>query len=189
MARGGGYPVMTLFQAFGQFAGAAAGEEFDFELIASQTVSGVSSVIFDNVFTSTYDHYFIIPSVSTVSAAGLDVTMRAGGSDNTSAVYARQALAADNTSVTAARTGAGTLFNAALGFASTVEYCSGMAFIQAPALANRTGITNQSSGAMDGNLTLNYRQFCHDSATVFDGIKITTSSNMTGTIRLYGWRA
>ena len=67
------------------------------------TFSGVSSVSLNGCFTGDYDNYRVLAVFTVTTAAGLNMRLRAGGSDNTSSTYQNQVITANGTSVSAER--------------------------------------------------------------------------------------
>jgi hypothetical protein len=74
-------------------------------LIANQTVTSSTTVNVNNVFSSTYDNYLVVGTLTSSGAQNGDIRMRVSGSDNSTAnSYVYEKINADNTSLTASRT-------------------------------------------------------------------------------------
>lgn len=155
----------------------------------TETFSAVSSVSMDNVFSSTYDNYRIV-FVGTLSAteADISVRMRAGGVDATTTNYAFFLFAqgVNNTGYNQRNTGDSKWIAGRLGTSGTSS-CSFDLF--GPASAARTTFHSQNLG--DGTTTtfVQVGSGTHTLSNSYDGITIFPGgNNMTGTIRIYGYR-
>jgi hypothetical protein len=150
-------------------------------LLATQSFSGTNTLIFNNVFTSTYDTYKIILSAS--SSAGQDPAfrLRSGGAEVATSTYNDTYLqgyngaasASTNTGVAQARFGR---LDTNGGFVS-IELTN-------PALpANTYGI----GGSFDSAGFFRSISIRHTNSTAYDGFQIALSGT-TGTISVYGIR-
>ena len=155
----------------------------------TETFSAVSSVSMDNVFSSTYDNYRIV-FVGTLSAteADISVRMRAGGVDATTTNYAFFLFAqgVNNTAYNQRNTGDSKWITGRLGTSGTSS-CSFDLF--GPTSAARTTFHSQNLG--DGTTTsfVQVGSGTHTLSNSYDGITIYPGGhNMTGTIRIYGYR-
>ena len=152
--------------------------------INTTTFSAVSSVSLNNVFTSDYDNYRIVLSRDASSAGQLDMRLRVGGVDVSSADYDYIRIFVYSAgTVAGARSLSATSFY--LGYFPTVRIGICSADIFGPNLAastqySATGGSAQELGTVMGELDL---------ATSYDGFTIIPSAGtMTGTIRVYGYR-
>ena len=152
---------------------------------ATVTFSSVSSVAIDGVFTTAFSHYRIVLSVTTGAggAAQIQANMRAGGTATVGSSYYgyyRGITWSGGNDVTANNGGSNWFIMRTNG----AEW-SGAIDIQNPQAATKTFI--QSLGC-DTSQTWNAGGY-HNSSTQFDGISFSNSgsSNMTGTIRVYGY--
>lgn len=139
--------------------------------IARATANGVSTISFDNVFTTTYDFYCIVGTGNVSSAAyGVLLRMRVGGVDATGANYERQRTDASNTTLSSIRlTNSNTMQIGAFtdtmrgGFVCEVAY---------PALAQQTGfethLTYDSTGSTLGIGTgVHAQNIAYDGCTIY----------------------
>jgi hypothetical protein len=86
------------------FPSAVATTASGLTLINTTTFSAVASQSVNNVFSATYDNYRILVEIDTVSAGGgtgINMRLRVGGADNTSANYFNQRIIGQTTNVTA----------------------------------------------------------------------------------------
>ena len=155
-------------------------------LIASQSFSAASSVSVNNCFSSTYDNYRIILTGNASADVSMYMRFRSAGSDNSTLNYAWQYIAATSTSVSAASSTGGsassiTAFYTSDGNSASID-------VMNPNLAKPTGI-NTSVVYTYGTLQWRGYAALFTATTQFDGFTIYPSSgNMTGTLRVYGYR-
>lgn len=153
------------------------------------TLSGASSISLNNAFTSDYRNFRIearfLPASGAVNIA---FKFRTGGVDNSTASYSN-----NGTIITAGafaginNVGLSSGLNAVVGYATVP---SGLAMeFYSPQRAEGTSFSSISNGHT-GN-ALNYLSFTGywGASTQFDGISfITSASNVSGTIQVYGYR-
>ena len=72
-------------------------------LINTTSFSGVTTQSINDVFSATYDYYYILANIDAPGSANLTFRLRASGSDLSSSVYTNQTLSATNTSISAGR--------------------------------------------------------------------------------------
>ena len=182
---------MKLLQAFGQFAGQAAAEPTDFDLITSSTFSADSSVSIDNCFSADYQHYLITRSALSSTTTNVAARLRASASDASGTDYRRQLISGRDTSLSAARNTGSTSWSNALGETRTVAQGFVLLWISNPFDTVRTtawaNLDDEFDGA--GLVGLQNQVMSHDLTTSYDGITfIPSSGTLTGTIRVYGWK-
>jgi len=155
--------------------------------VGQVSFSSASSVSLNGVFTSTYDNYLIMIDVIGSTALDLSYRLRVGGVDNSSAVYARQYLFANSSTVSAGRATTNTSWpgpttNGTARAAAIIE-------VFGPFLTRVTGGNGRSLSNYSGSPESVYEQYGHNSATSFDGITILASTgNITGTVTVYGYK-
>lgn len=152
--------------------------------INTTTFSAVSSVSFDNVFTSDYDNYRIMYNASGSTTLPVQFRLRALGSDNASSVYQRVRN----------YQGAYTQYSGESSWTfleqDTVDAAFSAIDIFRPA---KSSITMMDASGMRANTTTSaifweIKAF-HNSTSAFDGLSIyTTSGTITGSIRVYGYK-
>lgn len=154
--------------------------------ISSQSVSGAASIIFNNVFSATYDHYVArFDGVHDTSNVAIRFRMRVGGSDNsTASSYTAQYLRANNATVS----GAG--FVADLfsweGILNTLPTGFEIHFFN-PFATTITGLM-VSSASGNGPL-VEERGGYHNQTTSYDGFTFFPSAgNVTAVMEVYGYQ-
>lgn len=154
--------------------------------LGTVTYSGVSSVSLNGIFTSAYPHYRIIVQHELTANTGINLRLRASGTDNSSSVY-------NNTHAYWGTAGNGaniinnsTLFGGLFGHAIQ----RGAYEVYNPQLPSRTGMT---FFGMAENTTAQTEQ--HTSSAMFkannqfDGFSLfPTSGTMSGVLEVYGYR-
>jgi hypothetical protein len=158
------------------------------------TFTGASSISLNGCFTSTYENYRIICDITNGSAdAVIFMKMRASGSDSSTLYF--QGASFTNTSGTS---GSSSLFNGSNGFqlseidtAEAAKHIAGFNLdMNRPFSSIYTAITffgNAMTGA--GTVYTNYGGGVHAVQTSYDGLSVISSAgNITGTIRVYGYR-
>ena len=158
--------------------------------IATLTMSAAASGSVDNCFTSTYENYRIVGAFTASTGSGnVRMKLRASSTD-TSANYTSQLLQASSTTVSTSVNAEGTDEWYVVSFNTTGKTSSFSMDVYRPQTAQITAMT--SSGlwvdvsAVLGLQTVVGRQ---SDATQFDGFTILfNGTNITGTIRVYGYR-
>jgi len=158
-------------------------------LVTGGSFSGVSNVIVNNCFTSTYRNYRLVVHITAYTAAGAvegQINLRASGTNSSVSYY--------NVRVGASY-GAGNVLEAA---SNTTRWFVGRSNgsgsagganvfdinIFGPQIADRTWY---SGTAADGNYVASVGGY-HDVQTAYDGFQMTYGANITGTYRVYGLR-
>ena len=191
---------MTLFQAFGQFAGSGgvagppglvlltptsitnSGGSASIGANGGITFSGISSIAVNGVFSATYDNYVIvIRHQATANSDGV-FRFRASGTDTTTN-YNRQTLRADGSTISGFRGTAQSEFYAPR--SSDVARSGATLYIYRPFLSLPTSVrvvqvSGQSSAFNDGISA------AQTATTSFDGFSI--AANLTGAMQIYGVR-
>jgi hypothetical protein len=152
-------------------------------LISTATLSATTSQSFNNCFTSTYRNYLIVMNVTGAGAEGVNIRLRASGTDATTN-YNNQYIEAKNTSIVGAR-GAGVsayLLTAIRGTGNTYLELQ----VSKPEEATNTSFVGTSQDP-DGGATMFLTSGSNTNNTSYDGFTIYTTTNaMTGTISVYG---
>jgi hypothetical protein len=172
--------------------GAVTGGGMD--LVNTTTFSAVSSVSLNNVFTSTYANYKIVftPTSATVADTWIYGRLRAASSDDSAGNYATDRIYQATTTVGGDTNPAGdatkwTLCDAASGYVNRAQTVFDLF---SPALTVPTlfigsfymtnSVPYQQQNWVSGMKT---------TTTAYDGISfITSSGNMSGTVRVYGYK-
>jgi hypothetical protein len=153
--------------------------------IETQTFSAVSSVDFDNVFTSDYRHYRLVLYVN-ASTGGDNLALRvsAGGTPATGSNYVVQEILANGSSVSSAR---GVAFsNAKFSELATTRIWVNLD-IFSPQVADRTCFL--SSAGWGENPRWQNFAIQHQLANAYDGIRIFPGAGtITGNISIFGYK-
>lgn len=156
-------------------------------LLTSETsVSAVSAITVDSIFTSTYTNYLIMLNALASGADTLNLKFRAAGV-TTSTGYGTQRLDVDGTSVSAVRTSAQTSGN--IGALRTATRNSIPLYVFAPQIAQWT---TASVSFLDTVSSTAFYKSDYSSVqattTQFDGFTIfCTTATLTGTYSIYGF--
>jgi hypothetical protein len=154
------------------------------------TGGAVSSLSFDNVFTTTYSTFAIV--VKLVVSDDLSLRVRAGGSDFTASNYRRQRVGFANTTVTATRQTDSAflrvLCRTATG-AVTATTLNGNLIIQNPAQADLTALNNQVGVVSGGDVIMELNSGVVQNTTSYDGFTIfPASGTMNGDVAVYAYK-
>ena len=154
-------------------------------LLNTTSFSAVASQSINDVFSTTYDNYFMIADISGSTAGGMSIRMRVGGTDTTTG-YARQYVFADNTSVSGARvTGLGSW--GALDYNSTSRSTGLYTFVN-PFKTVATAIHSFRNAKYPITQTVIYDGYGLDNATSYTGFTlIGDAGTMTGSVSVYGY--
>jgi hypothetical protein len=159
--------------------------------VTTTTFSGATTLNVNNCFTSAFDNYRLMLTITSVTSTGSYVTWnsRNGGTTDTSSAtmnangYFGQ-LATVNfiyqAGQTSGRISLGGDTAGAAGF-SVVDMYS-------PALATNTMWTSSSQGVLSGNYASLHVAGLKATAAAHDGITINFPTSSTGTLRIYGYR-
>jgi len=148
------------------------------------TFTTVTALSLNGVFTSAYRNYRIVIE-ATGSSTNLNFRMRAAGTDNSGANYARQYMFGSGASVLAARaTGATSAWFISL--ASNYR-AIGTYDISNPAQALQTSMVGSQAYSASTVEVITWANN-HNQATAYDGITfIPDSGSFTGTVNIYGY--
>jgi len=154
--------------------------------ISAAAPSAVSSVTFDNVFTSTYRHYFVTLELVGTSATVVRLVFRTSGSDNTTSNYTYQQLLVDDTTVSGTRESNQAYMN--VGVVGTADKTFTTLYVANPQTATETLTQSNSSNLLVANSTrISLLNGLFNDTTQFDGMKIyPLSGTFTGNIVIYG---
>ena len=154
--------------------------------ITESTFTTSSAVNLDSIFSATYQNYKIEVLVTNSSQVTLQYRYRVGGASNTTANYGNQALIADSTTVSGARTTSQTIGDLGGMTLSNLSFFD--ITLYAPFQAANKGLV-VTSGAYIGEAYIRLQNSNFKASTSFDGISlIPASGTITGTVRVYGFR-
>ena len=154
------------------------------------TFSGVSSQSINNVFSTTYDSYFLTWTIDgSTTAQSLTMRVRVSGSDNSSADYNSAAWGGNSevaSPIIFGNTVGGTSFPIGA-VKSGSEVNSGQMFIHNPFISTIRTTINAGYSFAD-TYYRNYQMASMMSVTTsYTGVTfITASGNISGTVRIYG---
>lgn len=159
--------------------------------ITSSTFSTATQVLVDNCFTSTFRDYRVHFETTAYSANNtVQIQMRTGGSSGsnyTSLNYQFQLLEASNTTTLASQAVGNDWWRLTYGYST--GHISGVMDFFSPYESVNTQY--QSTGRSNSGSTTMLQNHCSGymaATTSFTGIRIYSSSNMTGRIIIYGYR-
>jgi hypothetical protein len=144
------------------------------------TFTGVSSVSLNGVFTSTYDNYVIVTSISGSSDA--TIRLRAAGSDAASSLYGWAAVSGNQTG-TVNGTGGSLATSAQYAYVAGVN-SSVITNINSPVLS---AFTTWSTSNVQPTTAIKLLAGHYGATTSFDGFTVLGTSQ-SGIIRVYGYR-
>lgn len=154
-------------------------------LISTTSFTGSSSVVTDNVFTSTYDHYFIlIKAENSTTSASLNLYLRSGGGANlTNKIW--QYYDADGSTINKA---SATTTYLMVGGSTANNPSLTTVYMFNPAVSGKTTKTvSQVADTLNGVRILSFAGYS-TSTGAFDGFSIDPASNtITGTLWVYGF--
>lgn len=149
-------------------------------LLNTTTFSASSSVSVNNCFTSAYDNYLIVASIS--GSSDSTIRLRAAGSDATSSLYGWSVVSGNQTG-TVNGTGASLATSAQYAYVAGVT-SSVITNINSPALS---AFTTWSTSNVQPTTAIKLLAGHYGATTSFDGFTVLGTSQ-TGTIRVYGYR-
>jgi hypothetical protein len=155
-------------------------------VVYETSVSAVSAINIDGIFSSTFQNYLIIANLQSSGADNLLVRLRVGGTSTTTN-YGYQLLNADATAVGASRASAQS--SATIGALRSATRNSIPLYVYAPEIAQWTSMyttfidTISSTGFIRSDASV-----VQTTTTQFDGISIFCSTaTITGTYAVYGF--
>lgn len=155
--------------------------------ITASTFTGSTGVNVNNCFTSTYDWYRILLRFTSSASADVLLRLRLSGTD-AATDYVRQLAQFDASTVSTARSTAQTAHIVATG--STTGHHQSSVDVFAPAIATPTTFSQQHGRDVAGTAISHFVNMGgHNVSTAYDGFSlIPASGNITGTVRVYGYR-
>ena len=156
-------------------------------LVASSSFSAVTSVAFNNIFTSEFDNYEIFISASANVASAVSMFLRAGGSNLTTTTYDFNFIRVENTTLLGNNSSAGIAWGPfTVRGVTTPNFCK--VTLSNPAVSGRSkSILAHTQDRSSVNVT-DIGSGRNTTTTVFDGFAFTATADMTGTCYVYGMR-
>lgn len=175
-------PAMTLINPTSVAGTGVANSSGAVSFSASTTIS------LNGCFTTAYDSYQVLLSAdSSVSDANLFFRLRSSGTDNSGTSYSFQNITANSATISGTRsTGATAFVGGNVTSSGPSNYR--LTFMR-PALAQHTGFYSDAMQPYLGNAWTYYVVGNHTVTSAYDGFTFYPSSgNITGTVRVYGYR-
>jgi len=167
--------------------GSAWVSPFGLTLLNTTSFTGVTTAAVNNVFTSAYQNYQIVYDGVSTTPAAFQFQLRLGGTASTT-TYVWSGTETTTSAGPTRQSGTGA---SAWKLGTLTEKFNGVITVSAPAVASRTNFIS-NNGAYSASLNENWTSYFaggHNTATAYDGFSIiSTSANMTGTVRTYGYR-
>jgi hypothetical protein len=154
------------------------------------TFTGASSVSLNGVFSSTYDNYRLLMSISSSSTnLSVNLRFRVGGTSASGSNYSSNGSNSASTTLSNVNLNATSLFLFDV-YSTIAQFSETSCDILVPALTQYTRFNFQSYGEnSSGQNVARSISGVHDVATAYDGIEIFTSTgNITGTVSVYGYK-
>ena len=146
-------------------------------------LSAVASQSFNDVFSTTYDNYFITGVVTSTNTTNITVRLRVAGSDASAANYKNENIYASSTTIAAARQTGTTNF--VIGGLDTPGKNSIQLSVQSPFLSEITNFQSYFGGAQP---VWFMSVGGHSLTTSYTGITlIPDAGTITGTVSVYGY--
>jgi hypothetical protein len=185
LVKNGADAIRTLGSSIDTSMNAALGtKKAGMVLLNTTSFSAVASQSVNNVFSASYDNYFVTVDGTLSASEIMNLRMRVGGVDNsTASSYSRSMLQAASASASAFSETESSFRNAVRG---TTNMLFGNIYIYRPFLASQTFFQNNAG---DGTTVTNIQTGRHNQATSYDGFSLIIPGagvTATGTIRVYG---
>jgi hypothetical protein len=150
-------------------------------LITNQTVTSSTTVNVNNVFSATYENYFVVGTLTGSAAQNGDIRMRVAGADNsTASSYVYEKINADGASLTASKTTSDKWTGI---FFTDADIAAQRMYFYRPFIAAQTGIDGTST--CQGNYLL-LSGGIHNQNTSYTGFTLLLPSAVSGEIKVYG---
>jgi len=145
------------------------------------TFTGVTSISLNGVFTSTYENYFVIATVTASAGTATNVRLRNAGTDTTTNYQSRTAFIGAFTATTSTTSfSIGDFRTAKGGFRG--EFLS-------PNIASNSVFMNQTTDPAGASVAIVLQSGYLNDSTQYDGFTLfTTVNNLTGVMRVYGYQ-
>jgi hypothetical protein len=156
--------------------------------VKAETALSGTSVIADNVFSSTYSNYQIMIRYTTTGNNAIFARLRVGGVSASGANYNEQNISSVATSPAASRLTGQT--SAQIATASDGDFKSAtMLSIFSPAVAEPTNFFSFQNPSFQAYTGVRWYSFNanHTVATAYDGIELFCAGTMAGTYAIYGY--
>ena len=166
---------------------AATGGSGSISTSGAVSFTSASAISLNNVFSSNYDNYKVLFSGTASTAVGLELRLRVGGVDNsTASSYLRQFLRVENTVISGGRV---TSNIARIGQTENNLRSSFELKIYNPFAATATPMNSLVTISESSAMIFDIHSVVHNVTSSFDGFTLNaTAGTMTGTVSVYGYR-
>jgi hypothetical protein len=153
-------------------------------LITTQSFTTSAALNINDIFSTTYDHYRLIFTMSNSASTAITARLRVSGADNTNSSYNTQRLTVSGSNVTAAVATSATSFEITDYTASETFIVDAM--IYNPFASKNTNAIFQSTVEVPPSYWV--RSGLFDATTSFTGLSILPiSGTITGTVSVWGY--
>ena len=153
-------------------------------LITTQAFTTSAALNINDIFSTTYDHYKLIFTMSNSASTAITARLRVSGADNTNSTYNTQRLTVSATTVSAAVATSATSFEVTDYTASETFIVDAMFYN--PFASKNTNVIFQSTVEVPPSYWV--RSGLFDATTSFTGLSILPiSGTITGTVSVWGY--
>ena len=159
--------------------------------VTTTTFSGATTLNVNNCFTSAFDNYRLMLTITSVTSTGSYVTWNSrngGTTDTSSATMNANGYFGQLATVTFVYQAGQTSGRISLGGDTAGAAGFSVVDMYSPALTTNTMWTSSSQGILSGNYTSLHVAGLKATAAAHDGITINFPTSSTGTLRIYGYR-
>jgi len=150
-------------------------------LLNTTSFSGVATQSINDVFSTTYDNYFITMNITSVSSTIMRFRWRVSGADNSTSNYNYQTLSANSTTLTGARALSTDINN--IGVNNNNDHGINIVVLT-PFATDKTYFSARNTGGVDSNLS----DGKFSATTSFTGFTIIPGAgNISGTVQVFGY--
>jgi hypothetical protein len=186
LVKNGALAIRTLGNAIDTTLGVYSPATPGLVLISTTTISSVTSISINDVFSSTYENYLIKGNNIQASSGNITMRMRVSGADNSSANYNREYVIANGASLSANADNATTSWT--VGNAGSSQGCAFEIQLNSPFTSTNTNGLGTWSLA---NSTAPYwlgQSYGMTVTTSYTGFTLINANNMTGSVSVYGFK-
>jgi len=157
-----------------------------FTHITTVTFSASSSIDLSNIFSTTYENYFMVGNFTGTDDNDLNYRFRVGGADDSSANYNRATYDVSNGAFTGGR-GTGQTLGRLAPTRASGSRMSITAYFIAPFLTQTKHSQARTSALTDTSILQNFIDIGFNSATSFTGLTVYPGAGtVTGTLSIFG---
>jgi hypothetical protein len=170
--------------------GITGGKNVGLVHINTTTFTASTSVVFTNVFTTAYDNYRVEITYTASATNELRLQMANGGTGDSAATGYSYGLNYISGTATAFDRGSNGTSSAVIAFANTVGGTYGISMdVYSPKLTAQTVANLTGTQYNNVSHVTTFGGFTRSATTAYDGMVLfPASGNITGTVRIYGYR-